>query len=300
MNHEARHSYRWGAATAALLLIFCSWYPPIQDLANEQTDAGLKRAVITFASARTLNGLISVVQGTEVSVTPLGVGLTLTVGQILDPINDLVEQFSSLMLFASVAFGVQKLLLAIGGHWAVSGIVTVVAVLWAALCFTGRRQPWLTKLVVILLMIRLAIPVATIGSDFVFDKLLSADYQAGQESLLSTSKRLETLAPEASKAAARAEPGAKEKDDKGLVDRFEESVQGLRKSVPKLPGIDVEAIKRAAEDLPEKIIRLIVVFLMQTVALPLLLVWGLYAVVLGAGAALNASVGRTMPRNHPR
>ena len=32
-----------------------------------------------------------------------GVGVTLTLGEVLDPVNDLVEQFSSLMLAAAVA-----------------------------------------------------------------------------------------------------------------------------------------------------------------------------------------------------
>lgn len=45
-------------------------------------------------------------QGTEVAVEPAGVGVIFTPGQILDPVNDLLEQFSNLMLAASVAFGI--------------------------------------------------------------------------------------------------------------------------------------------------------------------------------------------------
>jgi len=98
------------------LAALVAWYRPLQDVANAQVDAGLKRALISFASARALNAVISVIQGTEFSIQPIGVGVTLTSGQVLDPVNDLIEQFSTLMVVASVAFGVQKVLLAIGAH----------------------------------------------------------------------------------------------------------------------------------------------------------------------------------------
>lgn len=54
------------------------------------------------------------VQGTEISAAPVGVGMTFTPGQILDPLNDLIEQFSQVMLVAMVAFGVEKVLLTAG------------------------------------------------------------------------------------------------------------------------------------------------------------------------------------------
>ncbi|WP_418318708.1 hypothetical protein [Piscinibacter sakaiensis] len=279
MNQAPLHRWRWAGVIAALLLVFVAWYQPLQALADEQTDAGLKRAVITFASARTLNGLISVVQGTELSVQPLGVGVTLTLGQILDPINDLIEQFSSLMLFASVAFGVQKMLLAIGGHWAVSTAVSIVAIAWAALLLTGRRYRWLTRLVLVLLMIRLAIPLATIGSDFVFEQLMADEYRSGQQSLLTTSKQLDTMTPKPD-----VEPG--EQPAEGWFGKLKRGAEALKQGIGSrlLPTVDYDAIRKAAEELPEKIIRLIVIFLMQTVALPLLLVWALYVLAFGAGS----------------
>ncbi|MCB1944024.1 MAG: hypothetical protein KDI53_18575, partial [Candidatus Accumulibacter sp.] len=84
----------------------------------------MKRALVSFATARALNAVISVAQGTEVSMQPAGMGVVLTPGQLLDPVNDLVEQFSHLMLAASVAFGVQKVLISIGAYWVISLLLT--------------------------------------------------------------------------------------------------------------------------------------------------------------------------------
>jgi len=52
------------------------------------TEKGLSRALVTYGISRGLNGVISVVQGTEVAIEPVGVGMTFTPGQILDPVND--------------------------------------------------------------------------------------------------------------------------------------------------------------------------------------------------------------------
>jgi hypothetical protein len=71
-----------------------------------------------FAVARTLNGVISAAQGTEVALEPGGVGVVLSVGEILDPINDLIERFSAVMLIAASSLGLQALLLNIlQGSW---------------------------------------------------------------------------------------------------------------------------------------------------------------------------------------
>ena len=74
------------------------------DVSDTYAEDALKRALATFAVARTLNGVISVAQGTEIALEPGGVGVMLTPGQILDPINDLVERFL-LHYFALSAHG---------------------------------------------------------------------------------------------------------------------------------------------------------------------------------------------------
>ena len=65
------------------IMVACSWLSPFDTTANAQVDAGLKRAAATYASARLLNGAISVVQGTQISAAPAGMGMTFAPGEIL-------------------------------------------------------------------------------------------------------------------------------------------------------------------------------------------------------------------------
>ena len=78
-----------------------------------QTEEGLNRALVTYGLSRGLNGVISVVQGTEVAIEPVGIGMTFTPGQILDPVNDLIERFSTIVLISGTAFGIQRVFLEI-------------------------------------------------------------------------------------------------------------------------------------------------------------------------------------------
>ena len=56
------------ASLAVILLIALSFGGNADNIGKEFTEKGLNRSLITFASARAINGLISVAQGTEVAV----------------------------------------------------------------------------------------------------------------------------------------------------------------------------------------------------------------------------------------
>lgn len=53
-------------ALCMVAVILFSWLAPLDSRAIEQLDAGLKRALVSFATSRALNGVISVEQGTEI------------------------------------------------------------------------------------------------------------------------------------------------------------------------------------------------------------------------------------------
>ena len=57
-------------AVCLAIVIGAAWLAPFDTPANAVVDAGLKRALVSFAGARALDALISVAQGTEVAVQP--------------------------------------------------------------------------------------------------------------------------------------------------------------------------------------------------------------------------------------
>ena len=275
----------WGVAftvLAASAVLFCTWYPPIQTMADAQVDAGLRRALLSFATARGLNAVISVVQGTELSVQPLGVGVTLTLGQVLDPINDLVEQFSTLMLWASISFGVQKAILALIGQWVLSVFVSALVLAWLAFRLTGRMSEILTKLLLVVLLVRFAVPVVTLASDFVFRHSFAQEYSDQQKVVEGVTAKVGEISKQlAPKEELKAEP-------KGWLERFKDKVAN---SMP-ANNVSYEAVKKTVEDLPERLVRLMVIFLLQTLFLPLLFLWLLFKLVFGVSWPSGGPVAR--------
>jgi hypothetical protein len=246
--------------------IACAWFAPMDMPAKEQVDAGLKRALVSFATARALNAIISVAQGTEASIQPLGVGVTLAPGQALEPVNNLIEQFSNLMLLASVIFGVQKVLISIGSYWPLSLAVTLTCLAWVGFYLRQKQShppALISRLLLILLMLRFAIPVVTIGTDMLWQKYLAADYAVSQKSISSTSGQAETLSP--------AMPNAS--NNQGLLEKmkgwFDKNAD---------VSLHFDKLKATAEQTVDHIIKLIVIFVLQTLVIPLLLFWCLYGV----------------------
>jgi len=248
----------------SLSIVILAWFGSIDTEANSQVNAGLKRALATYASARTLNAVISVAQGTELSIQPFGFGVNLTPGQVLSPINELVEQFSNVMLLASVAFGIQKILILIGSHWFVSALLTTFTLvgIWFAFRTQGRTPNWLNRSILLLLLLRFAVPVTLIGTEFLFNSFMKSDYEASQSAIATTSTQVagSTIGPKASAM------------NPSMLDK----IKGWSPSVD--ISTSVQKFRSAVEATSEHVIKLIVLFLMQTIVLPLLLLWGLFQV----------------------
>lgn len=258
--------------------IIGAWGSPLDAAASRQVDAGFSRALASFATARALNAIISVAQGTDVSIEPAGVGVKLAPGQILHPVNELVGQFAELMLAASVAFGTMKVLIAIGGHWGVSLVLSAIAAVWLAFRLAGRDAPgWLASALLLLLLARFAVPLATVGSDAVFQQFLSKDYAASQTAIDGNAAQLANLSP----------PPKQADTETGIIERM----KGWWSQNTDAVGSRLEKLKQSASQVTEHIIKLIVVFLMQTVVVPLLLLWGIYRI---------AKAGLEQPSRTPR
>jgi hypothetical protein len=246
-----------------LMIAIAAWMPRFDAPAMEQVDAGMKRALITFASARALNAAISLAQGTEVTLG-VGAGVTLSVGEILDPVNDLVESFSNFMLMATVAFGVQKILLVMGQYEYVKVLLVMVLLGWGAVYFSGKSPPrWLQNLLIVMLMVRFAIPVVTVGSDLVFERFLAESYHADQHAMDNAAVSIKQFSPEKSEVI----------DGKnGWVDQLKSSVTSLD------PRPHLKALNERADAAVSHTVNLMVIFLLQTLLVPLGLLWIMYAV----------------------
>ena len=248
---------------AVILGSLLALIPTTDTVGAAYVDTAFKRALLGFAVARGLNGVISVAQGMEVAIQPAGVGVSFTPGEILDPVNDLVERFSWIMLLATSSLGVQKVLLSMSAWQGLLILVLVVAACFVASHFLSRSaylKQALGRLFLFLLILRFMMPVISIANEWVYRAFLQQDYTEATANLQSAQKTIGDINTEMRKQ--------RQSEPEGFVERARDFYAQMRSSI----DIDkrLEEYRLAAESISENTIQLIVVFMMQTLVFPLL------------------------------
>jgi len=259
------HKILWSlVAIASTALAFSSI---ADDIGRRHADEAFKNALVTFAIARTLNGVISVAQGTELALEPGGVGVVLTLGQVLDPINDLVERFSAVMLVATSSIGLQSVLLRIAAWWgltlalATMSCFALLALWWPKLGSTQIANVAIRALLVTVFL-RFAVPVLVIGTTLVFDQFLAEDQVAATAALEATRDQIEEISEQAN---------APDREDQSIIDRLSSMLDDSLDSIN--PNEQLKRLSDRVSNSAEQIIDLIVIFVLQTIFLPLGFLW---------------------------
>jgi len=181
-----------GAVAAAVALGVVA--PALDARGAAWIERSFTRTLGALAATRGLDSAISLAQSSEVSFS-FGPGGSLGIGQALDPVNDLVEQYAALLLTSTTALGVQRLALqvtqAIGWRLFLPALVVLAA---AAACGGATRTSllaWGRRLFGLALFARLALPAAGTIDAWIADRFLESNYQAAAETVTSTTQRLE-------------------------------------------------------------------------------------------------------------
>ena len=268
-----RSGKTWAIAVVLLVVSILSVTPLLDQRAMANYETLFQRALVTFALARTLNGVISAVQGTELALQPAGIGVTLTPGELLDPINDLVEYFSWIMLAAAVSLGIQQVLLEVSAWWLVQGLVVALA-LWLLVLHLRRgdaastHQRLVLRALLVALFLRFAVPLTLIANDGVYQLFLEPRYANSTEVIENAGNDIRAL--------SERDP---EPEVAGDDEYFFSSIVGSMGRVMRdtADGLDlsdrVKRITERARDMVEHLIQLAVVFILQTGLLPIAFLW---------------------------
>jgi hypothetical protein len=233
---------------------------------EKYADEAFQRSLIAFGVARALNGVISVAQGTEIAVQPAGIGVSLAPGQILQPVNDLVERFSWVMLASSASLGIQKMLLSIS-RWPYFSLFVIVLFSLAALlvwvpAFTrsifGR---YFLKFVMTFVFIRFAVSLIAISSELIYLEFLEPQYEEAKTRLVTATENFSHI-----NKVNQQESDTNE--NASILERAKHWYESAARS------IDIEArieqYQQAAATASEYAIQLIVIFVVQTILFPII------------------------------
>lgn len=225
-----------------VLISIMSLFLSVDDSAMAIYNENFDRAVYSFALAKGLNAIISVIQSSEIEVS-FFVGVTVGFGEILDPLNDLIERFSWIMLASSVSIGIQHLLLLLGQSIFVKAILIVSIVvtllgIWVKKLHHASALLFSIKLVFLLLVLRFGAIVFIYTTQMFYNQVYSEQYHSSTELIKEYKTDLEVI----------------QKEKKGIESYLEN-------------------FEHKMESFSEKVIKLITIFVVTTIIFPLLFLW---------------------------
>jgi len=240
----------------------------INEKSGHYLDDAFKRAIYTYAIVRGINGVISVIQNTHIAVSPAGVGVNVAVGEILDPVNDLVERFSWVMLVSTTSLGIQKTFMKIGAWLGLNVLLTAAMLalligIWVPDHFIINFKSWGYKLIIVSIMIRFCIPAVSIASDKLYDLFLKDNYEQATQSLEKLNKDI--------KETDVIRDEQVDENEKGVLGNIKKYYKDTKETLKVNQRIQV--LKRRLADYAKDTINLIIVFILQTVIIPIFVLW---------------------------
>jgi len=235
---------------------------------KELIDKSFKESVVVFGSAKALNAVISLAQGTEVDL-PF---LTVAVGEVLDPINDLIEQFSLVMLASMVSLGIQKIMMNIvttDSYNIILFFTIIIVNFWLFFRFKKdeRARTLFFKITVILVFLRFAVPLIGIVNEFSYNSFVKQEYNIEKlnENIIEVKNNVNEVTLNSIKA----------REDSSIISKITEKFDSSYYDEK------IDEYKNAVDNSSEYIVALIIAFIFQTILLPLLFLFVLYQFVRG-------------------
>ncbi|MBU0500571.1 MAG: hypothetical protein KJ558_13865 [Gammaproteobacteria bacterium] len=258
--------------------------PFVDKESNAYFTGTLKSATLAYATTRGVNAVVSVLKESEVNVSPAGVGLTIAAGQILDPIDDMTERLSSVIVMAIVSLGIQKIGFELGAAFSFKLVAALILLFIPALWLNLRAPNPLLRLAVrfcyFLIVLRFLLPISSLVNDYLYDNLFKARIEESVRSLSVISSDYNEM--------SRMEPGGE---------------RGFFSSLTGAVGTGIEKTKQAfsrvlenAESIISSLLNLttlyVALFIIQVLFIPLGMLWLLMA--LARSPATNLLTDRVL------
>ena len=171
----------WALLLGLIGLVGLAWSGSLDAIAEGYVNDSLLDAGLIYATARGINALVSALQGTELDLWLV----TFSIGELLDPINDVIERFSGAMTVAVTSLLIQQLLLAIVSDVTFSIALTLFA-LAAIIAFaigklTGFRL--LLKVFLVIAFLRFSLAIVVIANLWV-DQVFLPDSSGAEHAVM--------------------------------------------------------------------------------------------------------------------
>lgn len=229
-----------------------------EQLAADYCGRTLERATAAYVSAKVVDKTISMIQRAEISVTPIGVGLTFAPGELLAAANEAIERVSAALFSVMGLMLVEKLSIGLISWLCFKLLLPLALVLSLLRHLTGGRLPQLAP--VARFLARLAVllwcffPAVALAAGYVESAYLDAEYARQMDENAGEEKRLDALGKEFAESVP---------EDQSLLDRLKEAADMLDVRQTAAAMLDY------ADRMTDRLFHVFCIFLLTTVLIPL-------------------------------
>lgn len=185
------------AASVVLFMAHGFKLPYIDKKTDDYFSSSITKAGVAYGVCRVVNASVSAIKESQIQIEPAGLGVSFAVGQVLDPLDDMTERASDILVTAIVSLGIQKIAYELCVAFVPSLIGFALIALFAISFVKRDRASALRSLVIglifLLAVARLCLPTSSIINSYLQENYFSPQIIEAQKELALNSPELERL-----------------------------------------------------------------------------------------------------------
>jgi len=278
-----------------VLIICCILIQPIRNISfNSQSltsvdekcikylDQALLRTTIAYGLCKATNAAVSFLQEIDVGFQAIGT-ITLNPFEFLDPLNDLVERFSWILLAAMASIGIQEFLIrfipdSIVNFILLPGLVIWLIGLWTNKYFQINLLNIGRQFVLLAVILRFIIPAEVAINNWIYDYHLKNKYDQSINHIQINVEEIKEKSPVEELLITNSE-GEQTQQKNGTWNKIRSSFAKTQTAFSVVGDMGSKLkefkdwLKIKTPDLFDNFISLLIVFVINTIFLPIFTLW---------------------------
>ena len=278
-----------------VIVICCILVKPVRDISfdsysltsvdekcMEYLDQTLLRVTIAYGLCRATNAAVSFLQEIDVGFEAIGT-ITLNPFEFLDPLNDLVERFSWILLAAMASIGIQEFLIRFIPDLIINFVLLPGLVMWLTGLWTNKYLKMNLvsigrQFVLLVVILRFIIPTEVAINNWIYEYHLKNKYDQSINHIQIKVEEIKEKSPVEELLIADSEEEQNQQKN-GTWSKIKNSLAQTQNAFIVLGDMGSELkkfrdwLKTKIPDLFDNFISLIIVFIINTIFLPIFTLW---------------------------
>jgi hypothetical protein len=228
---------------AVVLLV--AWMGYLDSYSHDYLDASIKSTGILFGVVRGINALVSVLQSSEISVMLVSVNI----GELLDPLNDLIERFSHVLVIALGALVFQQVMLGMVSHGVFNLVMTALAllVIYSSMLKRLPGHTVLLRALLVTLFLRFALAATVLCASLVDGWFLQAPMAQQTEAMIQLENDLANSRDALTKGPAAADGAQSQQNIEAVQQKQDQLARALDNLAQNIARVEAEIAQLEAQ-----------------------------------------------------